>query len=163
VTKSTGAVHRLMRHSAWLIALVSVACAPANDAGQQKPPHREVVAASQAPLPVFSPAIRSGNLLFLSGQVGNRPGTKEIVEGGISAETTQVLENIRAILDTAGLGLADVVKCTVFLADIGDYKEMNEIYQGYFSSEPPARSTIAAAGLALGATIEIECIAAYPG
>jgi reactive intermediate/imine deaminase len=123
-------------------------------------PHRQVVASSPAPLPVFSPAIRTGNLIFLSGQIGNRPGTKEIVPGGITAETTQALENVRTLLEEIGLGMEDAVKCTVFLTDMEDYAPMNEVYRRFFPEDPPARSALAASGLALGARVEIECIAA---
>ena len=129
-------------------------------AGCATAPRREILAPSPSPLPVFSPAVRSGNLVFLSGQIGAKPGTREIVSGGIEAETTQVLENIKGLLGQIGLGMEDVVKCSVFLADIADYAKMNEIYARYFPKAPPARSTLAASGLALGAKVEIECIAA---
>jgi reactive intermediate/imine deaminase len=109
---------------------------------------------------VFSPAIRTGNLVFLSGQLGLKPGTRELVPGGIAAETEQTLEGIRSLLNDIGLDMEDVVKCTVFLADINDYPKMNEVYLRYFPKDPPARSALAASGLALGALVEIECIAA---
>jgi reactive intermediate/imine deaminase len=109
---------------------------------------------------VFSPAVRTGNLVFLSGQIGVRPGTLELVPGGIGPETEQTLTNIRTLLKGIGLSLVDVVKCTVFLADIRDYQAMNEVYARFFPRAPPARSTLAASGLALGARTEIECIAA---
>jgi reactive intermediate/imine deaminase len=139
----------------FLTALTALACATA-PAG----PHREVLAPSPSPLPVFSPAVRTGNLVFLSGQIGNEPGTLELVPGGIAAETEQTLTNIRTLLEQIGLSLDDVVKCTVFLADIDDYRAMNEVYARFFPKDPPARSTLAASGLALGARAEIECIAA---
>lgn len=107
----------------------------------------------------FSPAVRVGNLLFLSGQIGNLPGTRQLVPGGIAAETRQTLENIRHVLEAAGSNLGRVVKCTVFLADIADYGAMNEVYATFFPTDPPARSTVAGSGLALGARVEIECIA----
>lgn len=108
----------------------------------------------------FSPAVRTGNLIYLSGQIGNLPGTRQLAPGGIAAETRQAMENIRAVLAAAGTDLSRVVKCTVFLVDIGDYAAMNEVYAGYFPASPPARSTVAGSGLALGARVEIECIAA---
>ncbi len=117
-----------------------------------------------AALPVFSTAVRSGNLLFLSGQIGTRPGVDppQLIAGGIEPETRRTIQNINAVLASEGLTLQDLVKCTVFLADIADYAAVNEVYLRYFPSDPPARSAMAGSGLALGALVEIECIAAYP-
>lgn len=117
-----------------------------------------------ARLPVFSSAVRSGDLIFLSGSLGALPGVSppQIIEGGIEAETHQTMENIITVLDAAGATLEDLIKCTVFLADIGDYAAMNSVYLEYFPSDPPARSAMAGSGLALGALVEIECIAAVP-
>jgi 2-iminobutanoate/2-iminopropanoate deaminase len=145
----------MLRLAPLALAALALACTSA-PAG----PHREVLAPSPSPLPVFSPAVRTGNLVFLSGQIGNRPGTLELVPGGIGPETEQTLSGIRTLLEELGLAMADVVKCTVFLADIADYQAMNEVYARFFPQDPPARSTLAASGLALGARIEIECIAA---
>lgn len=107
----------------------------------------------------FSEAVRVGHLLFLSGQVGNVPGTMKVVPGGIQPETRQTMENIKAALERHGSSMAEVVKCTVFLADIAEWSAMNEIYIGYFPDNPPARSALGANGLALDARTEIECIA----
>jgi len=107
----------------------------------------------------FSPAIRVGNLLFLSGQIGVLPGTRQLAPGGIAAETRQALENIRRVLEASGSSLARAVRCTVFLADIAEYQAMNEVYATYWPTDPPARSTVAGSGLALGARVEIECTA----
>ena len=107
----------------------------------------------------FSPAIRVGNVIYLSGQLGNRIGTRELVPGGITAEARQTMENIRTVLEAAGSSLDRVFKCTVFLADIADYPAMNTVYASYFPKDPPARSTVAGSGLALGARVEIECLA----
>ena len=123
-------------------------------------PHREVLAPNPSPMAVFSPAIRTGNLVFLSGQIGLKPDSLELVPGGIMAETEQTLKRIRSLLNDIGLDMEDVVKCTVFLADINDYPKMNEVYLKYFPQDPPARSALAASGLALGAQVELECIAA---
>lgn len=129
----------------------------ASGAGAQE---KEVIQAPGAPpgLP-FSSAVRVGNLLFLSGQVGAQPGTTQVVPGGIEAETRQAMENIKAVLEYAGSSLDRVVKCTVFLGDLQHYGAMNRVYASYFPEKPPARSTLGANGLALGAAVEIECIA----
>ncbi len=107
----------------------------------------------------FSSAVRVGDLLYLSGQIGALPGTRELPPGGVGPETRQTLENIKRVLEHAGSSLERVVKCTVFLADIADYAAMNEVYGSYFPDDPPARSTVAGSGLALGARVEIECMA----
>jgi reactive intermediate/imine deaminase len=107
----------------------------------------------------FSEAVRVGHLLFLSGQVGNVPGAMSVVPGGIQAETRQTMENIKAALEKHGSSLGEVVKCTVFLADISEWSAMNEVYIEYFPVNPPARSALGTNGLALGARTEIECIA----
>lgn len=107
----------------------------------------------------FSEAVRVDNLLFLSGQVGEIPGTLQLVEGGIVPETRQTMENIRATLERHGSSLDRVIKCTVFMADISEWQTMNEIYVTYFPGPKPARSAAGANGLALGARVEIECIA----
>jgi reactive intermediate/imine deaminase len=108
----------------------------------------------------FSEAVRAGNLLFLSGQIGLLPGTMELVPGGIQAETRQTLQNIKATLEKYGSSMSAVIKCTVFLADIAEWAAMNEIYVEFFPDSPPARSALGTSGLALGARTEIECIAA---
>jgi len=107
----------------------------------------------------FSPAIRTGNILYLSGQVGIVPGTRQLAAGGVGPETRQALENIRRVLEAGGSSMQRVLKCTVFLADIADYAAMNEVYASFFPSDPPARSTVAVGGLAFGAKTEIECLA----
>ena len=106
----------------------------------------------------FSSAVRVGNTLYLSGNVGNLPGSLDLAEGGISGETRQTMENISSVLEQFGSSMNDVVKCTVFLADINEWSEMNEVYRTYFKN-PPARSALGASGLALNARVEIECIA----
>jgi len=107
----------------------------------------------------FSEAVGVGGLLFVSGQIGNQPGTLDLAPGGIAAETRQTLENMRAILERHGSSLDRVVKCTVFLADIGEWAAMNEVYRTFFPERPPARSALGTSGLALGARVEIDCIA----
>ena len=107
----------------------------------------------------FSEAVRVGQMLYLSGKIGNIPGTRQLAEGGIQGETRQTLENIKATLEKYGSSLDRVVKCTVFLADIGEWAAMNEVYKTYFPVNPPARSALGSSGLALDSRVEIECIA----
>src|SRR5256712_5748812 len=111
----------------------------------------------------FSMAVRVGNVLYLSGQIGNVLGTRQLADTGITGQTHQALENVKAVLAAAASSLDRVVKCTVFLVDIRDYGKMNEVYASYFPKDPPARSTVAGSGLALGARVEIECMAVAGG
>lgn len=110
----------------------------------------------------FSEAVRVGRTVYLSGQVGVKPGTNELVEGGMEAEARQTLENIRTTLEAHGFTLRDVVKCTVMLADISEWSAFNEVYRTFFTSPYPARSALGANGLALGARVEVECLASVP-
>ena len=107
----------------------------------------------------FSEAVRVGNMLYLSGQIGIDSRMK-IVSGGIAAETRQTMENIEATLERCGSSLDQIVKVTVMLADIGEWAEMNEVYVQFFSKPMPARSALGVNGLAMGARVEIECLAA---
>jgi reactive intermediate/imine deaminase len=111
----------------------------------------------------FSEAVRVGATLYLSGQIGVRPGREELVPGGIEAEARQTLENIRTSLETHGYSLRDVVKCTVMLADIAEWAAFNAVYRTFFSPPYPARSAFGATGLALGARVEVECVAVRGG
>lgn len=111
----------------------------------------------------FSDAVQVGDLLILSGKIGNIPGTRNLAEGGIAGETRQTLDNIKASLERYGASMNDVVKCTVFLADIAEWAAMNEVYVTYFTENKPARSALGTSGLALGARVEIECMAAFSG
>jgi 2-iminobutanoate/2-iminopropanoate deaminase len=122
----------------------------------------ETVATSGAPRAIgpYSQALRAGGFLFTAGQVGFDPATGELVDGGIGEQTRQVLQNIRAILEAGGSGLAQVVKTTVFLVDMADFAAMNEVYADVFGTHRPARSTVAVAGLPRGARVEIEAVAA---
>ncbi len=111
----------------------------------------------------FSPAVQVGNLLFLAGQIGTSANAQGgVVPGGIQAETRQTMENIKDVLVKSGSSLDRVVKCTVFMADMREWDAMNEVYATYFPRNKPARSAFGANGLALGARVEIECIAAVP-
>lgn len=104
----------------------------------------------------FSDAVRVGNLLFLSGKLGTT--ADGLAPGGIAGETRQALENVRASLERHGSSMDRVVKCTVFLADMAEWEQMNEVYVTFFGANLPARSALGASGLALGGRVEIECI-----
>ncbi len=108
----------------------------------------------------FSEAVRVGNTLYLSGQIGIVPGTMKLVPGGMVEEAKQTMENIKASLEANGYSLNDLVKCTVMLADIAEWGAFNQVYKTYFTSRYPARSALGANGLALGARVEVECIGA---
>ena len=120
----------------------------------------EIFPSSKYPDFPFSEAVAYGGVLYLSGDIGTGPSGK-LVEGGIGPESRQTMENIKATLGRQGLGMGDIIKCTVFLADISEWPTFNEIYAGYFEKgRYPARSALAASGLALGARVELECMAA---
>ena len=125
-------------------------------------PKKHVVTPN-APKPIgpYSQGVIAGGLLFLSGQIALDPQTNEMVQGGIEAQTDQVLKNLSAVLKEAKVGLENVVRTTVYLADFADFPKMNEVYARYFPKEPPARSTIQAAALPKNARIEIDVIAAF--
>jgi reactive intermediate/imine deaminase len=108
----------------------------------------------------FSEAVRIGGFIFLAGQIGDDPATGKPAVGGIKPEARQALQHIERILKDNGASLTDVVKCTVFLADIGEWATFNEVYKEFFKPPYPARSALGANGLALGARVEVECIAA---
>jgi 2-iminobutanoate/2-iminopropanoate deaminase len=121
------------------------------------------VLTSQAPRPIgpYSQAVISGGFLFCSGQIALDPGTGQLVEGGIEAQTDRVLLNLLAVLREAKMGPENVVKTTVYLADMADFPKMNEVYARHLGSEPPARTTIQAAGLPMGVRVEIDVVAAF--
>jgi 2-iminobutanoate/2-iminopropanoate deaminase len=118
--------------------------------------HTDKVPPARVPL---SQAIRAGDWVFASGQLGMDPRTGRLVEGGIKAETRQVCENLKAVLETGGASLANVVKVTIYLADVDELMAMNEVFSQYFPKDPPARTTFQAARLIAGARVEIEAIA----
>lgn len=126
---------------------------------------RTVVATDRAPAAIgpYSQAIRCANLVFTSGQIALDPGRGELVEGGIEAETRQVMTNLRAVLEAAGTGLDHVLKTTIYLIDMGHFATVNEIYGESFLAEPPARSTVAVRQLPKGALVEVDAVASIPG
>ncbi|HEV7607000.1 MAG TPA: Rid family detoxifying hydrolase [Steroidobacteraceae bacterium] len=107
----------------------------------------------------FSEAVRVDNTLYLSGQLGVVPGTRNLVPGGIKEQTRQVMSNIKTTLEAHGYTLRDLVKCTVMLSDIANWGDFNEVYKTFFDGRYPARSALGANGLALGGLVEVECIA----
>ena len=107
----------------------------------------------------YSQAIKAGGFVFVSGQIPIDPQTGAFVPGGIAEQTEQVLKNLSAVLDAAGSSLSQVVKTTVFLADMSEFSAMNEVYGKFFTNAPPARATVAAAGLPRDARVEIEVVA----
>jgi 2-iminobutanoate/2-iminopropanoate deaminase len=121
---------------------------------------KKVIHTEKAPKAVgpYSQAISTGNLLFTAGQVAIDPATGKLVEGGIKEQTRQVMENLKAILAEAHTDYSKVVKSTVFLQDIKNFADFNQVYGHYFPSEPPARSTFQVAALPLGAMVEIEMV-----
>ena len=122
---------------------------------------KQIIATDRAPRAIgpYSQAVRAGNLVFASGQIPIDPATGEFVAGGIAEQTEQVLRNLAAVLEAAGVGLNQVVKTTVFLADMEDFAAMNEVYGRFFGEQPPARATVQAARLPRDAKVEIEAIA----
>jgi 2-iminobutanoate/2-iminopropanoate deaminase len=122
---------------------------------------RDPIHTDQAPPAIgpYSQAIKAGGFVFASGQIPTDPATGQFVAGGIAEQTEQVLKNLSAVLEAAGSGLHDVVKTTVFLADMGEFALMNEVYGKFFADNPPARATVEAARLPRDARVEIEAIA----
>jgi reactive intermediate/imine deaminase len=131
---------------------------------QQGSPNKQVFNRPDArPGGIFSPAVRVGDLIFLSGVLGTKPGGGGLAEGGIEGQTRQALENVKTALGLAGATMADVAKCTVFLTDTANFAAMNKVYREFFPTDPPARSAVAVAALVVpNALLEIECTAAVP-
>jgi 2-iminobutanoate/2-iminopropanoate deaminase len=125
---------------------------------------KQTVSSPDAPKAIgpYSPAVRVGQLLFVSGQVALDPATGNMVEGDITAQTRRVLDNIGALLKAGGLAFADVVRTTIFVADMNDFQAVNEVYATYFSTPFPARATVQVARLPKDARIEIDAIASDP-
>ena len=147
-----------------LLAVVSVTSLPLTSAHADATTNGKVTYLNSGkvvpPNLPFSEAVRVGNLLYLSGQIGVARGERQPVPGGIAAETKQAMDNIRTVLEIHGYTMNDLVKCTAMLADITEWSAFNEVYKTYFNAHFPARSALGANGLALGARVEIECIAA---
>jgi len=150
----------MMKRCLRALAVTAALAVPAIACAQDRPPVEFLNSGKVTPTTLpFSEAVRVGDTLYLSGQIGIKPGTLELAPGGISGEARQTLENIRTTLETHGYTLRDIVKCTVMLADIAEWAAFNEAYRGFFAPPYPARSALGASGLALGARVEVECIA----
>ncbi|SFM50759.1 RidA family protein [Thermodesulforhabdus norvegica] len=123
-----------------------------------------VILSEDAPAPVgpYSQAIRVNDMVFLSGQIGLNPRTGKLISEDVKDQTEQALKNIEALLRAEGLSLSSVVKVTVFLRDMNDFSQVNEVYAKFFPATPPARSCVAVSGLPLNAKVEIEAIAFHP-
>jgi 2-iminobutanoate/2-iminopropanoate deaminase len=137
-----------------LVALFVCARAEA----QHHKPEYKAASGAMANLP-FSEAVRVGDMLYISGAIGVKPGTMQLVEGGIVAETRQTMENIKAAVERHGSDMHNVVKCLVMMADMKEWGQMNDVYITFFPKNKPARSAFGASGLALNARVEIECTA----
>ena len=122
---------------------------------------KEIISTDRAPRAIgpYSQAVRAGNLVFASGQIPTDPGTGSFVPGGVAEQTEQVMKNLSAVLEAAGVGFSQVVKTTVFLTDMEDFGAMNEVYGRFFKENPPARATVQAARLPRDARVEIDAIA----
>ena len=126
--------------------------------------NKEIIKTDKAPVPIapYSQGIKANGFLFVSGQIGLNPSTRKLVEGGMEAEATQILENIRVILSAGGARMEDIVSTTVYLKDMDDFQKMNAIYGKYFTANFPTRSTVGISSLAGGANIEITVTALLP-
>lgn len=122
---------------------------------------KRIVSTTQAPAAIgpYSQAVEAAGMVFLSGQIPMDPGTGAIVDGDVSAQTERVMQNIEAVLTAAGLSFADVVRCTIYLTNLGDFAAVNEVYGKRFPSHPPARATVQVSALPKGALVEIDAIA----
>jgi len=122
---------------------------------------KKIIESNQAPAPLgpYSQAVLAGNTLYCSGQVGIDPATGKLNDPNLETETTQVMQNLSAVLTEAGFEFKDVVKCSIFLKDMNDFGVVNKIYGGYFPNDPPARETVQVAGLPLDVNVEISLVA----
>jgi len=150
-----------MRKTIILIVSVSIIFTFYCNQHLYQPVTKEVISSPNAPKAIgpYSQAIKTGNMLFCSGQIAIDPETGELFQGDIKEEAKKVLENLKAVLTEAGFGFKDVVRATVFLRDINDYAAVNEVYAQYFTEKPPARAAVQVANLPKFAGVEISCIA----
>ncbi len=143
--------HQFVKTFCWLFFFLASVLTQANDGSEDEGQRAPAI------LP-FSEAVRAGDLLFLSGQIGT-DDKLQLVSGSIEGQSHQMMQNIKAVLERNNSSMSEVIKCTVFLSDIKNWPAFNEVYVQYFKAPYPARSALAASGLALGALVEVECIA----
>jgi 2-iminobutanoate/2-iminopropanoate deaminase len=137
---------------------------PINDSQYPKKPKymsKQIIRSNAAPAPIgpYSQAVLHHNILYVSGQIALNPSTGELETDNISAETERVMQNLQAVLGEAGMDFSHVLKCSIFLSDMGNFAAVNEVYGKYFSAEPPARETVAVKTLPKSVNVEISCIA----
>ncbi len=144
-----------------LVVTASLTIGPADAQSGAMTPQKKALMGAVKPIGPYSPGVAAGNMVFLAGQIGLDPASGALVTGGIKAETKQAMENLGKVLQEAGLGYQNVVKTTIFLADIKEFADMNEVYGSFFpeGSPPPARSTVQVAAIPRGARVEIDFIA----
>lgn len=126
--------------------------------------NKEIVKTNKAPVPIapYSQGVKANGMLYVAGQIGLNPESRKLVEGGVEAETVQIMENIKAIVEAAGAKLEDIVNTTIYIKDISSFAKVNDVYGKYFTGNFPARTTIGVANLPGGANIEIAVIAVLP-
>ena len=149
-----------------LLILCTISFIPNNLYSEEsKKMPKEIISTDNAPQAIgpYSQAVKTGNLIFISGQIPLDPKTGDIVDGSIEDQANQVLDNIKSICEAAGHGLEDIVKITIFLTDLGNFATVNEVMKNYFKEPYPARATIEISGLPLGVNIEIEAIVSTNG
>ncbi len=122
---------------------------------------KKIVNTDKAPKPIgpYNQSVMANNTLYVSGQIPLNPASGELVKGDIQEQTRRVMENLKAILDEAGMDFSNVVKCSIFIMDMKNFPQVNEVYGSYFTEDPPARETVQVAGLPMGVDVEISCIA----
>jgi 2-iminobutanoate/2-iminopropanoate deaminase len=123
---------------------------------------KKIIFTEKAPKPIgpYNQAVMANNMLFVSGQIPMNPATSELVKGDIKEQTRQVMENLKAILNEAGMDFSHVIKCSIFITDMKNFPLINEVYGKYFDDDAPARETVQVSGLPLAVDVEISCIAA---
>ena len=124
---------------------------------------KEIINSTKAPAPIgpYSQAVKSNGMLYVSGQIPINQESGEIINENIDVETEQVMKNLGFILEEAGLAFKNVIKCSIFVSDMGDFQKINEVYGRFFESNPPARETVEVSGLPKGVNVEISCIATF--